>query len=95
MNLQVLFDLKKKFVLIYSWDRAQVVQLRSLSPFTIIEETCNGKQCHEVDRLLETSWGVYIYFFTFFKFLEYMLQFEFKTGIMFSVRCTLIHNIIV
>lgn len=95
MNLQVLFDLKKKIVLIYSWDRAQVVQLRSLSPFTIIEETCNGKQCHEVDRLLETSWGVYIFFFTFFKFFEYMLQFEFKTGIMFSVRCTLIHNIIV
>lgn len=53
MNLQVSFHLKNIFVLTYNWDRAQVVQLRSLSTFTIIEETCNGKQCHEVDRLLE------------------------------------------
>lgn len=84
MNLQVLFHLKNIFVLTYNWDRAQVVQLRSLSTFTIIEETCNGKQCHEVDRLLETSWVFTFIFLTFLKFLEYMLQFEnLKRGLCF------------
>lgn len=83
MNLQVLFHLKNIFVLTYNWDRAQVVQLRSLSTFTIIEETCNGKQCHEVDRLLETSWGVYIFFLPFLNFLNICYNLKLKRVLCF------------